>query len=162
MKRTKTTMFGIYAALAAAVALVALAALPAQAASSEEQVEAVVRDLQTDWNDADMTAYLAAYVQNDDLRLLSHAGIYKGWDTVNTLFREHFPDERRMGKFTIDALEIRLLTEDVALANGEFEHVFEDQTVRGSFSHVLKKQDDGGWRIEHEHVSRTEVVTTGE
>ena len=67
-----------------------------------------------------------------------------------------------MGDFTVDSLEVRLLTDDVAVASGAFEHVFAELTVRGSFSHVLKKQDDGRWLIEHEHTSRTEVIETGE
>jgi uncharacterized protein (TIGR02246 family) len=148
--------------IAAWATLMALATLPARAGGSEEEVEAVIQRLSADWNAADMTAYMAAYVESDDLRLLSSAGIYKGWDTVNTTFREQFPDEERMGDFTTDAVEVRLLSDDVALASGAFEHVFAKLTIRGSFSHVLRRQDDGRWLIELEHVSRTEVVDTGE
>lgn len=138
-------------------ALVALTAMPVQAGSGEDEVEAVMQALQADWNAGDMTAYLAAYVENADLRLLSSAGILKGWDTVNTLFREQFPDEPRMGDFTMDALEIRLLSDDVAVASGEFEHVFAEHTISGLFSHVLRRQKDGRWRIELEHVSLSET-----
>ena len=137
------------------VVLGAMWAVPLQASDSEKEVEAVMRGLQTDWNVGDMTAYLAAYAENADLRLLSSAGILKGWDTVNTLFREQFPDEPRMGDFTMDAVEVRLLNDDVAVASGSFEHVFEDHAIRGLFSHVLRRQKDGRWLIELEHVSRT-------
>ena len=138
------------------VALIAVCAVPAQAGSSEEEVEAVMRGLQSDWNAGDMSAYLSAYAEGADLRLLSSAGILKGWDTVNTLFREQFPDEPRMGDFTMDAVEVRLLTDDIAVASGNFEHVFAEHTIRGLFSHVLRRQKDGRWLIELEHVSRTD------
>lgn len=137
-------------------ALVAL--MPAWAGTEADAVETVVRGLQTDWNRADMSAYLAAYRQDEDLRLVFGGGSLKGWDSVNSVFREEYPDEDRMGKFTIDALEVRLLSPEVAIANGTFEHVFPHQTVRGAFSHVLQKHGDGRWVIEHEHVSRGEVV----
>jgi len=144
-------ILGVIAALIAT-------AVPAQAGSSEGEVEAVMRNLVQDWNAGDMAAYLAAYAESADLRLLSSAGILKGWDTVNALFREQFPDEPRMGDFTMDAVEVRLLTDDVALTSGKFEHVFAEQTIQGSFSHVLRRQEDGSWLIELEHVSRTDVV----
>lgn len=156
MKRIKLLVLLLFAALTAATSM------PTMADSAEEDVRVVIEALQTDWNGGDMTAYLAAYVQNDDMRMLSSAGIYEGWNTVNSIFREHFPDEPRMGDFTVDSLEVRLLTDDVAVASGAFEHVFAELTVRGSFSHVLKKQEDGRWLIEHEHTSRTEVIETGE
>ena len=152
MEPMKKTISGVL------VTLIGLLALPGHAGSSEDEVAAVIRGLQTDWNGGDMTAYLQAYVQSDELRLLSSAGIYKGWDAVNTTFREQFPDEPRMGDFTVDGLEVRLLTDDIAFASGSFEHVFTELTVRGSFSHVLKRQEDGRWLIELEHVSRTEVI----
>ena len=156
MKRIKLLVLLPFAALTAATSM------PTMADSGEEDVRLVIDALQTDWNGGDMTAYLAAYVQNDEMRMLSSAGIYDGWNTVNSIFREQFPDEPRMGDFTVDSLEVRLLTDDVAVASGAFEHVFAELTVRGSFSHVLKKQDDGRWLIEHEHTSRTEVIETGE
>ena len=151
MQNRRTMILGMFAALIAA------AAIPVQAGDSEGEVEAVMRNLVSDWNAGDMTAYLAAYVESADLRLLSSAGIVKGWDTVNTLFREQFPDEPRMGDFTMDAVEVRLLTDDVAVASGKFEHVFAEQTIQGSFSHVLRRLEDGSWLIELEHVSRTEA-----
>ena len=149
MQRRRKTTLGML------VVLGAMWAMPLQASDSVKEVEAVMRGLQTDWNAGDMTAYMAAYVENADLRLLSSAGILKGWNTVNTLFREQFPDEPRMGDFTMDDLEVRMLTDNVAVASGNFEHVFADHTIRGSFSHVLRRQKDGRWLIELEHVSRT-------
>ncbi len=139
-----------------------LAVMPAQANESEAEVRAVIDALQSDWNGGDMSAYLAAYAQQDETRMLSSAGIYAGWETINELFRQQFPDEPRMGDFTIDDVAVRLLADDVAVVSGLFEHVFTEMTVRGAFSQVLRRQEDGRWLIEHEHTSRSEVIQTGD
>ena len=144
------------------IAVLLLAAGPAMSDSDETDIEAVLRGLEVDWNAGDMSAYLAAYVRNEDLRMLSSAGIIEGWEELDAEFRKHFPDEPRMGDFKMMSLDVRMLTEDVAIASGTFEHVFAKETIRGPFSHVLKRQPDGRWRIELEHVSRTEVVRTGD
>jgi len=134
---------------------------PAHGGTEEDAVEAVIRGLQSDWNAADMTAYLDAYGKSDDMRLVYGNSWLAGWDAVNRVFRDQYSDEHRMGKFTIDAMEVRLLTEDVAVATGSFEHVFPHETVRGAFTHVLEKTPDGSWEIEHEHTSRGETIVHG-
>ena len=143
---------------AAVVALVCTLAGPAHGGPEEDAVEAVIRGLQSDWNAADMTAYLDAYGKGDDMRLVYGKTWLAGWDAVDRMFRETWPDEHRMGKFTIDAMEVRLLTAEVAVATGSFEHVFPHETIRGAFTHVLEKTPDGSWEIEHEHTSRGETI----
>ena len=142
------------------VALIFACALagPAGAGSREDAVEAVIRGLQADWNAADMAAYLDAYAKDDATRLVYGKGWLSGWDAVNNVFREQYPDEHRMGKFTIDTMEVRLLTDDVAVATGSFEHVFPHETIRGAFTHVLEKTQGGRWVIRHEHTSRGETI----
>ena len=130
----------------------------ARAGGAVDDIRLLIGQLQEDWNAGDMQGYMAAYANSDDLRLLSSAGIYKGWQTVDSTFRAQFPDEAAMGDFFVDGLDIRVLTNDVALASGSFRHVFDSLTIEGSFSHVLRRHDDGRWLIELEHVSRTGVV----
>lgn len=143
--------------IAAVVGVLGLSG-PANAASDEGAVESVIRGLQTDWNAADMTAYLDAYGKGDDMRLVYGQTWLAGWEAVNRVFRENWPDERRMGKFTVDKMEVRLLTDEVAIVTGAFEHVFPHETIRGAFTHVLQKTSDGHWEIQHEHTSRGETV----
>ncbi len=142
-----------------ALTVLALLATAALAGPPENDVEAVIRGLQTDWNAADMSAYLDAYRRDDQLRLVFGKTSLTGWDTVNRVFREQYPDETRMGKFTIESLAVRLLGEDTAIASGAFEHIFPHETIRGAFTHVLTRDADGTWKIEHEHTSRGETIT---
>jgi uncharacterized protein (TIGR02246 family) len=144
------------------VALIGIAG-PAHASSDgAAAVETVIRSLQTHWNGADMDAYLGAYRRSDELRLVYGKSWLAGWDTVNRVFREQYPDEKHMGKFTIDKMEVRLLTDDIAVVTGSFEHVFPDETIRGAFTHVLQKTPDDGWEIQHEHTSRGETIVHDE
>jgi uncharacterized protein (TIGR02246 family) len=145
----------------AALVLACMLAGPAHGSSEEQAVEAVIRGLQSDWNGADMTAYLDAYAKTDEMRLVYGKSRLAGWDSVNRVFREQYPEEERMGKFTIGAMEVRLLTDDVAVATGSYEHVFPHETVRGAFTHVLEKTPDGRWVIQHEHTSRGETIVHG-
>lgn len=149
------------------IAALLLAGLPwavatAHADSDEAAVEAVIRALQTDWNAADMSAYLDAYRRDEELRLVYGKGWLSGWDAVDSVFREQYSDEHRMGKFTIDAMEVRLLTDEVAVVTGSFEHVFPHETIRGAFTHVLQRTPAGRWEIQHEHTSRGETIVHGE
>lgn len=149
---------GLTHGFAAALLLACAVAQPAHAGPQEDAVEAVIRGLQTDWNAADMTGYLDAYAKDDSTRLVYGKSWLSGWDEVNRVFREQYPDEHRMGKFTIDAMEVRLLTDDVAVVTGSFEHVFPHETMRGAFTHVLEQTPDGNWVIRHEHTSRGETI----
>ena len=123
-------------------------------------VEAVIRSLQEHWNAGDMAGYLARYVQNDALRLTFGNTIVEGWDALDTLFRASYPDPERMGRFTIDRLETRLVDDDAAIALGNFTHVFPHETIKGGFTHVLRRTADGDWIIVHERTSRGEVIVT--
>ena len=120
--------------------------------------EATIRALQTTWNQADMDGYLAAYRNDEQLSLVFGNTILRGLNTVSEVFRSNYPDEHNMGKFTIDTLSVRYLTDDVAVATGTFEHVFPHETIQGGFSHVLMRED-GGWVIQHEHTSRGKTIT---
>lgn len=142
-----------------AFVLLAATAVAGPAESPQASAEAVIRGLQTDWNAADMSAYLDAYRRDDQLRLVFGKTSLTGWDTVNRVFREQYPDETRMGKFTIESLAVRLLGEDTAIASGTFEHIFPHETIRGAFTHVLTRDAGGAWKIEHEHTSRGETIT---
>ena len=137
--------------------------IPGYAAAADEEAdkraaEAVIRSLQEHWNRGDMDAYLARYEPADTLRLTFGNTIVEGWDALDTLFRASYPDPERMGRFTIDRLETRIVDGDTAIAYGNFTHVFPHETVKGGFSHVLQRNESGEWVIVHERTSRGETI----
>jgi len=122
--------------------------------SDRKSVVAVIEQLQTTWNAADMTAYLALYRQDQTLRLVFGNTVVEGWAALDAMFRTHYPDELQMGKFSIDRVDVKMLSADTAVAHGTFTHVFPQETVHGAFTHALSRQHNGTWLIEHEHTSR--------
>lgn len=145
-------------ALVLVLGLVSKPVKAAQDASDTPGAEAVIRSLQTTWNRADMDGYLAAYRNDEQLRLVFGNTILEGMNSVSEVFRRNYPDEHNMGKFTIDSLSVRYLSDDVAVATGTFEHVFPHETIQGGFSHVLMREE-GGWVIQHEHTSRGKTIS---
>ena len=121
-------------------------------------VEDVIWSLQDRWNRGDMQGYLALYQRDDSLRLTFGNTIVEGWSALDALFRKSYPDPRRMGRFSIDELNVQMLGDDTAVAFGNFTHVFPTETIKGGYSHVLTQTQAGEWVIRHERTSRGEVL----
>lgn len=141
--------------------LVILISTSAQADGNgdEKAVRDVILGLEQSWNAADMDAYLSAYRQDESMSLTYGNSIVQGWDALATLFRTSYPDEARMGKFTIHSLEVTFIEQHAAIVYGNFTHVFIDETIMGGFSHVLVREGER-WKIQHERTSRAEVHAT--
>lgn len=151
------------AAAGLAVALTLLLWQPgASAEAAADAVRARLQALQASWNRGDMAGYLANYHRDADLVLSFGNTIVEGWDRLDALFRSSYPDPPRMGRFTIDRLQVKLLGDDAAIAFGNFTHVFPTETIKGGFSQVLTPDKDGSWRIRHERTSRGEVLHTAD
>lgn len=145
--------------------LLTLLSLPSAQANdaandAKGEVRAVIEGLQSNWNAGDITAYLDAYRRNESMSLTFGNTVVQGWDALNTLFRNSYPDEARMGKFSIDSVAVTLVGADAAVAYGNFTHVFIEETIIGGYTHVLERGQDGRWIIQHERTSRGEVIAT--
>ncbi len=124
--------------------------------TARERIEA----LQETWNRGDMGAYLANYHRDAPMVLSFGNTLVQGWNALDELFRQSYPDPLRMGRFTIDELHVQVLEPTVAIAFGNFTHVFPTETIKGGFSHVLTREGEGPWLIRHERTSRGEVLHT--
>ena len=148
----------------AMMVMLCTAALPSLGASEgrspQDSVTAVIRALQSHWNRGDMDAYLALYQQDDSLALTFGNTVVEGWAALDSLFRQSYPDHERMGRFTVDRLHVLMLDADTGVAYGNFTHVFPSETIKGGFSHVIVRGEDGLWRIRHERTSRGEVIAS--
>ncbi|MEJ8567891.1 nuclear transport factor 2 family protein [Elongatibacter sediminis] len=109
--------------------------------------------LQEDWNGGDMAGYLAAYREGTDTSLLFGGQALRSWQEIHDLFTSSWTTEEAMGDFATGTVAVRFAGPDVAIASGDFQHVFPDQTIDGGFSHVWHRGPDG-WKIVHEHTSR--------
>ncbi|MGD8579261.1 MAG: DUF3225 domain-containing protein, partial [Lysobacterales bacterium] len=109
--------------------------------------------LQRDWNSGDMAAYLAAYRNAPETSVLFGDQALRGWQALSDLFTSSWTTEEAMGDFSASNVVVRFADPDVAIASGNFEHVFTDHTISGDFTHVWRRFGED-WQIVHEHTSR--------
>jgi len=121
---------------------------------AENEIRALTEKLQTDWNGGDMSAYLNAYLNSEELSLLYGGQAVRGWQALSDLFSSSWTTEVQMGDFKVNSVAVRFPHPDMAIASGSFEHQFPAQKIVGAFSHVWRRSDDGRWLIVHEHTSR--------
>lgn len=125
---------------------------------TKDAVRDVVMALETTWNSGDMSGYLALYQADESLSITFGNTVIQGWAAADRIFRESYPDPVRMGRFSIDRLEITSVGPDTAFAYGNFTHEFPGEIIKGGFSHVVTRDVAGAWIIRHERTSRGEVI----
>ncbi len=118
------------------------------------EILALTEKLEVDWNGGDMDAYLAAYSVDESTSLLFGDKAVRGWQALSDLFSSSWTTEEDMGDFHTNNVVVRLTRPDIAIASGEFEHTFPSQKIVGSFTHVWRLFEEGGWMIVHEHTAR--------
>ena len=123
-------------------------------AEASAEILALTEKLSVDWNGGDMDAYLAAYSDDESISVLFGDKAVRGWQALSDLFTSSWTTEEAMGDFHTSNVEVRLTRADVAIASGEFEHAFPSETIVGSFTHVWRHFEEGGWMIVHEHTAR--------
>lgn len=122
----------------------------------KQAISRLITTLNEDWNRGDMAAYLNAYWQDERFILVSGNNVRTGWKTMSDLFYKAYPNPVKMGKFYVKSLSIKMLTPNLALASGRWEHQFVDERVEGAFTHIVQLFDQQGWKIIHEHTSRAQ------
>jgi len=121
---------------------------------AEAEIRALIDKLETDWNGGDMSAYLDAYWNSEELSLMFGGNAVRGWQALSDLFSGTWTTEEAMGDVHTNNVAVRFPGPDMAIASGGFEHQFPDIKIVGAFTHVLRRTDDGSWMIVHEHTSR--------
>ncbi len=103
------------------------------------------------WNEGNLDAFMATYWKSDDLRFVSGGNITKGWSATMKRYRERYADETGLGHLGFDKMDVKLVTEDVAVVTGRFNHTKGGDASSGVFSLVMR-QTNGVWRIVHDHT----------
>jgi len=152
LKRFSHALFSLVMMLTSSVA----------ANASDETIEqailASVQGFADAWNRGDMDGYLNHYRQDGALSIYMSAGQLIGAEEIRRVYQASYPTPEKMGNFSTADVTVRLVSPELALARGNFEHRFTDKTVRGNFSLVWQKFADQGWKIIHEHTARKQVL----
>ncbi len=120
--------------------------------SSEDVVRATLKAQAAAWNEGNLDAFMETYWKDDDLKFVSGAEITKGWSSTSKRYRELYSDGNGLGQLGLEEMDVELVTDDVAVVTGRFDHSkVGEASTSGIFSLVMKR-DSGVWRIVHDHT----------
>jgi ketosteroid isomerase-like protein len=105
------------------------------------------------WNNGDVALFMEGYEHADDITFVSPAGVKRGYTTLMLSYATRYATREAMGTLSFKDVEMRLVSDTVALAIGRFVVApTAGESSTGAFSLVLRKSDIG-WRIVHDHTS---------
>ncbi|MCA8889488.1 MAG: DUF4440 domain-containing protein [Parvularculaceae bacterium] len=101
------------------------------------------------WNEGDITAFMGGYWNSPDLRFVSDGVVIKGWREALKRYQSQYPTAADMGQLSTSDLDVKTVTDDVAIVTGRYAVTAPSGVGTGTFSLVMK-QFDGRWRIVHD------------
>jgi len=119
-------------------------------------IEAEVRDVilqgETAWNEGSIEGYMDTYWKSPELRFASGGKVTFGWQETLDGYLKRYPDRATMGRLEFSDLDIRILSDDDALAFGAWRLFRDHDQPHGLFTLQLQRLEQG-WRIVHDHTS---------
>ncbi len=118
----------------------------------EEIIVATLHAQTAAWNEGNLQAFMETYWNDDDLKFVSGTAITKGWSPTMKRYRERYADESGLGQLSFEKTDVEMVTDDVAVVTGRFNHVKNEEASSGVFTLVMKRVG-GVWRIVHDHTA---------
>ena len=134
--------------------LALLACASALAATPEHEIRAVLDAQVEAWNRGDIEAFMTGYEDSPETTFVGKE-VRKGYDSVLARYRRDYPGRAAMGKTSFSDIEVRMVSEDVAIVLGRFHLERPDEhggNASGIFSLVFAKRG-GEWKILLDHTS---------
>lgn len=104
------------------------------------------------WNEGNLAAFMDIYWNDDDLKFVSGTSITKGWSSTMKRYRDRYADDSGLGQLSFEKTDVEMITDDVAVVTGRFNHVKNQEASSGAFTLVMKRMG-GVWRIVHDHTA---------
>jgi uncharacterized protein (TIGR02246 family) len=141
--------------------------LPAIAQDSSREVTAALQQGVTAWNKGDLKGFMDGYLHSNDMTFTAAGRLIRGYDALQQRYEQTYGNSTTsMGQLEFTDIQVWPLGPDHALAVGTwalrmgskvaYHPVSPKDNVGGVFSLVLVKTKDG-WKILHDHTSRTET-----
>ncbi len=102
------------------------------------------------WNEGNLDAFMGIYWKSDHLKFISGVKMTKGWSSTLKRYREDYASDEGLGRLSVDKTDVEMITDDVAIVTGRFNHNKSGVNTGGAFSLVWKRIN-GQWRIVHDH-----------
>ena len=124
----------------------------------QEQIQAMLGSSASSWNAGDLDGFLDDYSDATDLTFIGDDEVLRGLDAVRSRYESsYWRQGAARDSLRFEDLEVRPLGTSHALTVGRYvlyrPSAGDSVTGSGLFSLVLRKDDDGTWRIVHDHSS---------
>jgi ketosteroid isomerase-like protein len=110
-------------------------------------IEAVLSAQQAAWNRGDIDAFMEGYAQTGEVRFASGGTVTRGWQSTLERYKARYTNRAIMGELTFSGLEVDQVSADAAIVHGAWQLQRAGDAPSGLFTLVLRKGDDGAWRI---------------
>ena len=137
--------------------------------ATQQAVIASLNDGVLAWNRGDLNGFMAGYLHSDEMTFTAAGRLIRGYDALRTRYQETYGNSTAsMGQLSFSDIQVWPLGPDNALAVGNwtlnlapsrpvvaYHTANPKDTAGGVFSLVLRKTPEG-WKILHDHTSRSE------
>ena len=141
---------GVCALLAAL--LLAASCGPPGIDGAEAEIRALLARQADAWNEGDLAAFVADYLDSPRTRFVSGADVRFGASGILERYEASYPDRAAMGRLTFSDLDVRVLSPDAALVFGRYNLEREHDAPTGLFTLLFERTPEG-WKIAHDHTS---------
>jgi len=136
-------------------ALVALTACASGASSPQDNqktitdIRSVLESQQAAWNRGSVEDFMDGYERAETTTFISGDELTRGWQTVLDRYRKRYNSPEQMGMLTFADLDIQVLSDSYAVADGRWKLTRGNDSPHGRFTLLFRKTQNG-WRIFHD------------
>lgn len=125
----------------------------AQSAADKEQILAILKRQEGDWNKGDIKSFMDGYWVSDSLMFVGKAGITYGYKATYERYLKSYPDRAAMGTLQFTFLNFSFPGPGVAFVVGKF-HLTrpEKGDLEGHYT-LLFRKINGKWLVVCDHTS---------
>lgn len=120
--------------------------------SPEQEIQKVLDQQVSAWNDGDIDAFMETYWKSDSLVYIGSTGLRYGWQQALDGYKERYPDKRTMGTVAFELHQMTQLSDEYWQVIGAFHLTREVGDLSGYFT-LLFRKIDGEWLIVADHSS---------
>jgi ketosteroid isomerase-like protein len=136
-------------------ALVALTACVSRTSSPQDNqktitdIRSVLETQQAAWNRGSVEDFMDGYERAETTTFISGDELTRGWQTVLDRYRKRYNSPEQMGMLGFSDLEIQVLSDSYAVADGRWKLTRGNDSPHGRFT-LLFRKTPSGWRIFHD------------
>jgi ketosteroid isomerase-like protein len=133
--------------------LLAVCASVAACDPTDEQVavavQVVMEAQQAAWNRGDIEGFMDGYERAETTTFVSGDELTRGWQTVLDRYKKRYNSREQMGTLTFSELEIKPMSPDLAVVDGQWRLARTNDSPHGRFT-LLFRRNGKAWRIIHD------------